>query len=154
MQPAGLTDGQAKPQSIQPSFLFDPVTSPWLAVFWCWQFFWFSQRWKIIACGVVAGVVCVFVASIPTPVPRQNLGSGAYFKACVKLYVILIKMEGSRVNWQSPTTASAKWHREKWKSRNLSILPICKSAKGRVTLAMCTYPAWGKSRMLFIFLLL
>jgi hypothetical protein len=27
-QPVGLTDGQVEPQSIQPSFLFDPITSP------------------------------------------------------------------------------------------------------------------------------
>lgn len=85
---------------------------------WCWQFSWFSQRWKIIACGVAAGIVCVFVASTPTPIPRQSFGSGAHFKACVKLYVMLIKMEGSRVNWQSPTTASAKWHTEKCLATN------------------------------------
>ena len=28
MQPVGFTDGQSEPQSIQPSFLFDPITSP------------------------------------------------------------------------------------------------------------------------------
>lgn len=65
-----------------------------------------------------SGMVCVFLASISTPAPRQSFGSGAYFKACVKLYVILIKMEGSRVNWQSPTTASAKWHTEKCLATN------------------------------------
>lgn len=85
---------------------------------WCWQFSWFSQRWKIIACGVAAGIVCVFVASTPTPIRRQSFGSGAHFKACVKLYVMLIKMEGSRVNWQSPATASAKWHTEKCLATN------------------------------------
>lgn len=28
MQTVGLTDGQYEPQNIQPSFLFDPITSP------------------------------------------------------------------------------------------------------------------------------
>lgn len=107
MQPAGLTNSQAEPNAFSLLSCFDPITSPLVGSVLVLTVLLVQPKVKDNCLWVVVGMVCVFAASTSA---GKALRSGAHFKACVKLYVIklLIKIEGSRVNWQSPTTASAK----------------------------------------------
>lgn len=119
MQPVGLTDGQSESQSIQPSFLFDPITSPLFGSVLVLTVLLVQPKVKDNCLWSSSWDAMCFCSKHLTP-PPGNFGSGADFKACVKLYVILIKMEGSRVNWQPHSCISQMTYREmtqdKWRA--------------------------------------
>lgn len=109
----GLTDGQSEPQSIQSSFLFDPITSPLFGSVLVLTVLLVQPEVKDNCLWSSSWDGMSFCSKYLTPTLRQNFGSGAYFKACVKLYVMLIKMESCRVNWRPHSCICQMTYRER-----------------------------------------
>lgn len=83
MQPVGLTDGQAECLHIQPSFPFDPITSPLFGSVLVLTVLLVQPKVKDNCLWSSSWDGICFCSKHLTPTPRQNFGSGAYFKACV-----------------------------------------------------------------------
>lgn len=112
MKPVGLTDGQSELQSIQPFFLFNPITFP------------LDGNMLVLTVLLVQPEVkdnCLwssgwdgmcFAASTPPPSPGKTLDLVHISKHVLNFTWYWLKWRAA--GWiGSPTTASAKWHAEK-----------------------------------------
>lgn len=123
----GLTDGQSEPQSIQPSFLFDPITSPLFGSVLVLTVLLVQPKVKDNCLWSSSWDGMCFCSKHLTPPPGKTLDLVQISKHVLNFMWYWLKWRAP--GWiGSPTAASTRWHTEKWLRTNGGLQSACLSA--------------------------